>query len=66
MVFHLSGLLRSETPDPIPQEDSLLRLHALVIRQAEENPACMQEMGKKIINKVGEEWEWWKINSLFR
>ncbi|MDD1679247.1 MAG: hypothetical protein LUO93_08730 [Methanomicrobiales archaeon] len=67
MVFGLSGVLKTEkTEDPLHREATLLRLHGLVIRQVEENPSRMQEMGQKIIFKVGEEWEWWKSDSLFR
>jgi hypothetical protein len=67
MVFGLSTVFKSEkTKDPLHREATLLRLHGLVIRQVEENPSHMHEMGRKITYKVGEEWEWWKSDSLFR
>ncbi len=67
MVFGLGAVLKSEkTGDPRHREASLLRLHGLVLRQVEESPSHMHEMGQKIVSKVGQEWEWWKSDSLFR
>jgi hypothetical protein len=67
MVFGLGAVLKSEkTRDPLNREASLLRLHGLVIRQVEENPSHMYEMGRKIMSKVGEEWEWWKSDTFFK
>jgi hypothetical protein len=67
MVFNLSAVLKSQkTEDPLHREASLLRLHGLVIRQVEESPSHMHDMGRKIMFKVGEEWEWWKSDSLFK
>jgi hypothetical protein len=67
MLFGLSGLLKTEKKsDPPNREASLSRLHSLVIRKSEENPSHMQDIGQKIVSKVGNEWEWWKSDSLFR
>lgn len=67
MAFGLGEVLKIEkVADPLNREASLSRLYGLVIRQIEENPVQMQEMGRKIIFKVGEEWDWWKSDSFFR
>ena len=52
-----------ETGDPLNREARLSRLHSLVITRDQENPVFMQDLGQKIVSKVGEEWEWWKPGS---
>jgi uncharacterized protein YfkK (UPF0435 family) len=61
MVFVLGGVLKSEKPeDLLNREATLTRLHGLVVRQIEESPSHMQQMGEKIMCKADNEWEWWK------